>query len=945
MRYVSAPLIVFLLITAASIAAPVNREAFQYLSPRPDAELVSPETSIAIRPGAALAEECLFDHRILRVDGSSSGAVRGRLSLSDDRKTLFFTPSLAFVAGEQVRVRLREGLLTTEGSELPAIDYRFTVAGNFLRPRIEDQIAALHKELGPLALSTAAERKSSPRERILNSVNGGLPANFPPIEIVVDNQPSDGYIFASPFAFGDQSAKPTFLMILDNHATPVFYRKVDPFVLDFKVQPNGSLSYWAPDVQGYRTMDSNFTLGKHYRMKNGYTTDFHGIQILPNGHSFMMSYDRQPLDMSKVVEGGREDAIVIGLVLQELDASDNVVFEWRSWDHFAITDAVDSVSLKDSVVDYSHGNSIEVDSDTSLIVSSRHMDEITKIDRRSGEIIWRFGGENNQFTFINDERRFSHQHDARILPNGNLLLFDNGNFHKERWSSAVEYILDDVNMTATLVRRIRMEPDTYGAFMGSAQRLPGGNTVMGWGNGNPLITEHNVDGKAALAFEIPRFNYRAFKFPWQTTLFTTNVTTVELGDIAVDEDRVYFVAISNNAERDVAITGVSCREESALDVKADFPLLLKPNHSVRLPVTIRPLAEAAFDELLTINSDSNVPEDTSRIARQVRFRAQAVQSDIAPAASLYPSDAAINIPTDENLTVAFTRPVRKSDGGALSNDDLAQFLVLRSEDVNGEDVAFTAEIDNDAQRIRISPNAPLAELQDYYLALLTGLADENDRQVAAVESRFRTHTITPPTLNFFPADGSQSVALDVIITLSFNKPIRNADNSLLRNEDLTDLLQLRENDANGAAVAFSASIDQAMQTLSIRPQSLLAKQQLYYVAVEPQLEDFFNNAFEGGNAQFRTGDVTDVEEPEESVMLRVYPQPSDGLVNLELICADEAEWNLKVLDFLGRSIIVRERLVDDRLQLDLRAQAAGVYLIELHSRRSGKTLTHTLLKQ
>ena len=37
-----------------------------------------------------------------------------------------------------------------------------------------------------------------------------------------------------------------------------------------------------------------------------------------------------------------------------------------------------------------------------LMISSRHLNEITKISRTTGDIIWRFGGKNNQFTFVND---------------------------------------------------------------------------------------------------------------------------------------------------------------------------------------------------------------------------------------------------------------------------------------------------------------------------------------------------------------------------------------------------------------------------------------------------------------------------------------------------------------------------------------------------------------
>ncbi len=56
------------------------------------------------------------------------------------------------------------------------------------------------------------------------------------------------------------------------------------------------------------------------------------------------------------------------------------------------------------------------------------MDEITKIDRNTGDIIWRFGpqAKNNMFTFLNDTVGFSYPHDIQQLKSvlaGLLLRF------------------------------------------------------------------------------------------------------------------------------------------------------------------------------------------------------------------------------------------------------------------------------------------------------------------------------------------------------------------------------------------------------------------------------------------------------------------------------------------------------------------------------------------
>jgi len=100
---------------------------------------------------------------------------------------------------------------------------------------------------------------------------------------------------------------------------------------------------------------------------------------LENGHVFITAYDPQIVGMDTVVPGGDSNAIVSGWIIQELDMNKNVVFQWRTWDHFQLTDADDHVDLTATVIDVFHGNAIGVYSEDALILSPRNNNEITKI--------------------------------------------------------------------------------------------------------------------------------------------------------------------------------------------------------------------------------------------------------------------------------------------------------------------------------------------------------------------------------------------------------------------------------------------------------------------------------------------------------------------------------------------------------------------------------------
>ncbi len=347
-----------------------------------------------------------------------------------------------------------------------------------------------------------------------------IPPDFPTFQIRVHDNPAPGKIFMSPLR---GTPRYTYLTILDENITPLFYLRRPQSLSDFKLHANGLMTFFDGRAQCIYLMNSAYAIIDSFRAASPYVIDGHDFQMLTNGHVLMLLTDTRTVDMSVIVPGGNPAARVIGLVIHELDENKQVVFSWSSWDHFAITDATHE-NLTAATIDYVHANAVEADTDGNILLSSRHMDEITKINRTSGEIMWRLGGINNQFTFINDSIRFSYQHDIRRLPNGNITLFDNGNFHSPRFSRAVEYRLNERQRTAELVWEYRNTPSIYAFATGNVQRLPNGNTLISWGTTN-TITEVRPDGTKALELQLSSLFtvYRTFRFPWATT--EVDVTT------------------------------------------------------------------------------------------------------------------------------------------------------------------------------------------------------------------------------------------------------------------------------------------------------------------------------------------------------------------------------------------------------------------------------------
>lgn len=324
--------------------------------------------------------------------------------------------------------------------------------------------------------------------------------------------------------------------IVDNLGTPINTFPANGEGSDFKINESGYLTMFLDLPPAWLVMDSSFVVIDTVRTGNGYTTDNHEIIHLQNGNSIVMAYDWQVIDMSVIVAGGNPAASVKGTIIQEVDANDNVVFEWRTWDHFQITDG--NVDMTAASISYSHGNSIERDANGNLLASFRNMDEVTYINGTTGNVIWRLGGQNNMFTIINDATGFVRQHDARWIPNSNLTLYDNGETHPTPLAAAKEYQIDTIAWTAELVWRFDHPLGVASQRTGNVQRLSNGNTFINWGKRDdvswPNWTE--VDDMNNVVYEFrftdgSGFNtYRAHRYEWDlSTSIDENITTTFTG--------------------------------------------------------------------------------------------------------------------------------------------------------------------------------------------------------------------------------------------------------------------------------------------------------------------------------------------------------------------------------------------------------------------------------
>jgi len=308
-----------------------------------------------------------------------------------------------------------------------------------------------------------------------------LPTALAQVRIQFTEPMSGGYSM-SPIAGADSHG---YVIIFDSVGTIRWFRDFGAQVVATEQQEDGHITAFVGVSDGFNMATGDYVevtpTGDSVRsitaIGSPYTDPHELLESFDQRGNrradYLFGYGFQPMDRT-AIGGGPSDTIAVHQVLR-INTADKVDTLISGSEHWNAGDDV----APPLIGDLDHPNSIDFDLDGGVIVSYRNLNTIVKVNRRTHEFIWQFGGTHNQFTLVGDPLGgFAGQHTARILPNGHLLIFDNGWNHSPQQSRAVEYVLDPVAKTATMVWQYTANPPIFNDFTGAAQRLANGNTVV-----------------------------------------------------------------------------------------------------------------------------------------------------------------------------------------------------------------------------------------------------------------------------------------------------------------------------------------------------------------------------------------------------------------------------------------------------------------------------------
>ncbi|EDM36983.1 hypothetical protein PBAL39_18954 [Pedobacter sp. BAL39] len=185
----------------------------------------------------------------------------------------------------------------------------------------------------------------------------------------------------------------------------------------------------------------------------------HEVRKDKDGNIYSLTFTKKIADLSSVKGKSRDTLNGDGIVV--FSPKGKKVWEWSVLDHL---DPLKDPEILKHKKDWVHGNSVYRLNDGDFLMSFRDLNQIWKIDFKSGNVLWKLG-QGGDFA-MNPQALFSAQHYAHPVYGNQLMILDNG--ERNRISRAMIFQLDSLAKTATATRTVTLPAEYYTTAKGSA---------------------------------------------------------------------------------------------------------------------------------------------------------------------------------------------------------------------------------------------------------------------------------------------------------------------------------------------------------------------------------------------------------------------------------------------------------------------------------------------
>ena len=326
-----------------------------------------------------------------------------------------------------------------------------------------------------------------------------LPESLPEFDLLIDQFVFEGYILLKAFF------NPGALLLLDRQANIVWYHLYDSSVVrPFDFTPEGNILSLA-DSSIIEEVSLDDILLKRIDTRDSGIEKLHHELFKTRDYYMGLTYTKGIFDLKD--RGGTRQDTVHGDGMVLIDSTGRKIWEWDIFDH---VDPVTDDSILQWKHDWAHANSIAIDQEGNYMVSMRNLSQVWKVNSETGEVMWRLG-KHGDFS-IEGTEWFIRQHDAHISPDGNLLMFDNGNAQRG-YSRVLSLEVDEKNFVVRPVVDIRLDDSGTTFRMGSARMIDERHILVCSPKKLLTLTIIDLDGNTVWKVSGTRDSYKAYYIP------------------------------------------------------------------------------------------------------------------------------------------------------------------------------------------------------------------------------------------------------------------------------------------------------------------------------------------------------------------------------------------------------------------------------------------------
>lgn len=356
-------------------------------------------------------------------------------------------------------------------------------------------------------------------------------AEIPRIKVTLANDGvAPGHLFLSPQSI-HEPAVPHGPQISDDQGRLVWFRPIPEgqYATNVRVQRYQGepvITWWQGEATdtgvgrgAVHIVDRRYRPVATVRAGGEHGVDLHEAVLTERGTAIVVSYQLVRHDLTPI--GGAADAPTVDSVVEEVDVETGaVLLHWSGLEHIPLGESDMPATLMPGMpYDHLHVNAVAIDDDGHLVVTARSSSALYKIDRTTGEVVWKLGSGASTFVLGVGSRCFW-QHDGQPCGDGVYRFFDNGaNDFFEGYESRVVWVrADPATGEAAFVRQLTHPEHLSSIAEGNAQELPNGNVLVGWGRAG-RITEFAPDGEPLFDAQTPSgpgwTTYRVFRQEWE----------------------------------------------------------------------------------------------------------------------------------------------------------------------------------------------------------------------------------------------------------------------------------------------------------------------------------------------------------------------------------------------------------------------------------------------